>query len=169
MKRKILTAFFAVVIFALGAGSASAQEANFSGEWALDKSKSEGLPPNFNEMMTITQTGDRVEVVVKITTPQGEEQKIRDFFILSGKEVDFKPALRGGGTAKSGKRTSKRTADGNGFEVAEEATFDGPEGEMTVKATRLFTLSADGKTLTSEMSFEGPNGKSKTKRIFVKK
>lgn len=168
MKRKILTGFFAVVIFALGAGSAFAQ-ANFSGEWALDKSKSEGLPPNYNPTMTITQTGDRVEVVIKATTPQGEEQTIRELYILSGKEVDFKPALRGGGTAKSGKRISTRTADGNGFEVTEEATIDGPEGEATIKATRLMTLSADGKTLTSEISFDTPNGKSKTKRVFVKR
>lgn len=147
----------------LGAG----EKVDLSGAWALDKARSEGLPPGMDQTLTIKQTGDRVDVEAKISGPRGE-QTVTDSYVVDGKEKEFAPTLVGGGKGK-GKRTSTWTADGDGFDAAEEATINGPEGEETVRAKRRWRLSADGKTLTIEMSFEGPGGAVNSKRVFTKK
>ncbi len=148
-------------------GVAAAGKVDLSGTWALDKGRSEGLPPDMDQTLTVKQAGDRVDVEAKISGPQGE-QTVRDSYVLDGKAKDFTPALVGGGTGK-GKRTSAWTAEGDGFDAAEEATLEGPEGAETVRATRRWRVSPDGRTLTIEMSFEGPNGVVNSKRVFTKK
>ena len=165
MKAKVLLTvlMFTLSGFAIGA----AEKVDLSGVWALDKTRSEGLPPDMEQTLTIKQAGERVDVEAKISGRRGE-QTVNDSYVLDGKEKDFTPALVGGGTGK-GKRTSAWTAEGNGFDSNEEATIDGPEGAETVKAKRRWRLSADGKTLTIEMSFEGQNGVVNSKRVFTKK
>lgn len=165
MKIKVLV--LAIVLTFAFAGTAAAAKADFTGTWALDKTKSEGLPPDMDQTLTIKQTGDRVDVEAKISGGQGE-QTVSDSYVLDGQAKDFTPALVGGGKGK-GKRTSKWTAEGDGFDATEEATLEGPEGPETVKAARRWRLSPDGKTLTIEMSFEGPGGAFKSKRVFTKK
>lgn len=159
-----------LIIYALSVstfGQGAVAKADLSGTWALDKARSEGLPPGMDQTLTLKQTGDRLEVEAKISGPQGE-QTVSDGYIIDGQPKDFEPALVGGGKGK-GKRTSTWAADGGGFDASEEATLQGPEGEETVKATRRWRLSPDGKTLTIEMSFEGPGGSRKSKRVFTKK
>ncbi len=167
MKRKIVVCCVVVTVFVLSASSATAK-VDFSGTWILDKSKSEGLPPDLDQTMTVTQAGDQVDIETKLFGAQGE-QKVKDTYVLDGKESEFVPPVLGGNKAKTGKRTSTRTADANGFNVREEAVIDGPEGEATIKATRHWMLSTDGKTLTIVMSLDGPNGVVNTKRLFVRK
>ena len=60
-------------------------------------------------------------------------------------------------------------ADGNGIEVNETAVFFGPEGQVNVQTTRIWTLAADGKTLKIELSVESPNGKQHVNRTFIRK
>jgi hypothetical protein len=168
MKRKIAAgsvAIVALVALSLVVASAAAK-ADFSGKWALDKTKSEGLPPNIDQTMTVTQTGDKIELETKITTPQGE-RVIKDSYTVDGKEVEFTPQGPQGAMGK-GKRTAKWAADGAALEVSETATLDGPNGPDEVSATRKWTLAADGKTMTIELTFSGEQGMQKTKRVFVK-
>lgn len=145
----------------------STAKVSFAGTWALDKNNSEGLPPGMDQLMTVVQTGDKLSVETKLITEQGE-QVVPDSYILDGKEVEFTPRTPGGESGK-GKRIAKWTADGNGIEVSENATFDTPEGAVNVQATRKWMLSPDGKTLKIEMAVDGPNGKQVLKRTFVKK
>ncbi|HEU4797103.1 MAG TPA: amidohydrolase family protein [Pyrinomonadaceae bacterium] len=149
------------------AGTNQQGTGKFSGTWALDKANSEGLPPGMDQLMTVTQTGDKLSLETKLITEQGENV-VPDTYVLDGKEVDFTPRTPGGGSGK-GKRTAKLGADGNSIEVSETATFDTPEGAFNVKATRKWTLSPDGKTLKIEMTVDGPNGQQVIKRTFVKK
>jgi len=168
MKRKIAAgsvAVLALVALSLVVASAAAK-ADFSGKWVLDKAKSEGLPPNIEQTMTITQTGDKIELETKITSPQGE-RTIKDSYTVDGKEADFTPQGPQGAMGK-GKRTAKWSADGAALEVSETATIDGPNGPDEVSATRKWTLAADGKTMTIELTFNGEQGTQKTKRVFVK-
>jgi hypothetical protein len=165
MKATVLATALMFMLSALAVGAEAKVDLN--GTWVLDKSRSEGLPPDMSQTLTIKQTGDRVDVEAKISGGRGE-QTLTDSYVLDGKAKDFAPALVGGGTGK-GKRTSTLTADQTGFDATEEATFEGPEGEQTVKATRRWRISPDGNTLTIEMSFEGPNGTVKSKRVFTKK
>jgi hypothetical protein len=165
MKTKVLAI---VLTFAfLGPSAFTAAKADFSGTWALDKARSEGLPPDMDQTLTIKQTDDHVDVEAKLSGGPGE-QTVNDSYFLDGKARDFKPALVGGGTGK-GRRTSAWTAVGDGFDATEEATVEGPEGAETIKAARRWRLSPDGRTLTIEMSFEGPNGAVKSKRVFTRK
>ena len=142
-------------------------KADFSGTWILDKSNSEGLPPGMDQTMTVVQSGDKVSIETKLITQAGE-QVVADSYMLDGKEAEFTPKAPGGQAGK-GKRTAKWSADGNGIEVSENSTFDGPEGAVNVQMTRTWTLSADGKTLKIDIAAEGPNGKQLVKRTFVRK
>ena len=166
MKHIIATAVAAVFVIALCMAAASAK-ADFSGTWILDKSNSEGLPPNMDQTMTVVQTGDKLSLETKLNSPEGE-RVVSDSYMLDGKEVQFTPQTLGGESGK-GKRTAKWAADGNGIEVNENSTFDGPEGTVNIRMTRIWTLSADGKTLKIDMTAEGPNGKQQIKRTFTRK
>jgi hypothetical protein len=173
MKRKLLIGIVAVMVFAFGVGNVAAQS-DFSGVWALDAGKSEGMPPGIMQTMTVTQKGDRVEIETKTKVGESQERVGKDAFVVDGKEADFTAPLPPGAAAKKAKRTSKWTDDGNGFDVTEESVLNAPDGgEATVRAKRRWILSADGKTLTIEMVVENPNGASKprsrSRRVFVKK
>ena len=168
MKRKIAAssvAVMALVALSLVVASAAAK-ADFSGKWAMDKTKSEGVPPNVEQVMTVTQTGDKIDLETKITAPQGE-RTVKDSYTVDCKETDFTPQGPQGPMGK-GKRTAKWSADGAALEVSETATLDGPNGPDEVSATRKWTLAADGKTLTIEITFNGEQGTQKTRRVFVK-
>jgi hypothetical protein len=168
MKRKLLIGIFAVMVFALSAGNVVAQS-DFSGVWTLDAGKSANVPPGLIQSMTVTQNGDRVETETKSKAGEGQERVGKDAYVLDGKETDFTMA-RG---AKKAKRVSKRTDNGNSFDVTEEIVVSQPDGgEATVRANHRWILSADGKTLTVEMVVENPNDASKprsrSRRVFVK-
>jgi hypothetical protein len=169
MKRKIASgsvASMALVALSLVVAVAAAAKPDFSGKWVMDKTKSEGVPPNMEQSMTITQTGDKIELETKINGPQGE-RVIKDSYSVDGQEADFTPQGPQGAMGK-GKRTAKWAADGTALEVTETVTLDGPGGPDDVTATRKWTLAADGKTMTIEITFSGEQGTQKTKRIFVK-
>ena len=166
MKHIIAKAGAAALVIAVCMAVASAK-ADFSGTWILDKSKSEGLPPGLDQTMTVVQTGDKLSLETKLITQEGE-QVVADSYMLDGKEAEFTPKTPGGQSGK-GKRTAKWAADGNGIEVNENSTFDGPEGAVNIQMTRIWTLSADGKTLKIDLTAEGPNGKQQVKRTFTRK
>jgi hypothetical protein len=166
MKHIIATAGAAALVIALCMAVASAK-ADFSGTWILDKSKSEGLPPGMDQTMTVVHNGDKLSLETKLVTEQ-EEQVVADSYTLDGKEAEFSPKTPNGQAGK-GKRTAKWAADGNGIEVNENSTFDGPEGSVNIQMTRIWTLSADGKTLKIDIAAEGPNGKQQVKRTFTRK
>jgi hypothetical protein len=167
MKRKIAAGSVAATLIALSlVVAAAAAKADFTGKWVMDKAKSEGVPPNMEQTMTVTQTGDKIELETKIVAPNGE-RTIKDSYTVDGKEADFTPQGPQGVMGK-GKRTSRWSADGATLEVSETATLDGPNGPDEVSATRKWSLAADGKTLTIELSFSGEQGVQKTRRVFVK-
>lgn len=166
MKRKITWGGAFALVLTMSLLSAAAK-ANFTGTWTLDKSRSEGLPPGMDQVMTVVQTDDKLNLETKVTTAEGE-QAIADSYALTGQETEFTPRGGGGMTGK-GKRTAKWSADGNGIDVSEEAVFETPEGPVTVQVTRKWTMAADGKTLTIELTFKDPNDTKTSKRIFVKK
>lgn len=167
MKRNLAISSVVALVFALSVSLAAAAKANFSGTWVMDSSKSEGVPKTVQQEMTVAQTDDTIKLETKVKTEEGDFA-IADSYIVNGKEVDFVPQTPQGPNGK-GKRTAKWTADGNGIEVTEQATFDTPDGELVQQMTRKWTLSADGKSLVIELSAKGPEGTTTTKRVFTKK
>ncbi|HEX5734426.1 MAG TPA: hypothetical protein VF131_16440 [Blastocatellia bacterium] len=166
MKRRIVIASIIALVFALSVSVALAK-ANFSGTWVMDASKSEGIPNSVQQEMSVVQTDDTIKLETKVKTDEGDFA-IADSYVVNGKEVDFVPQTPEGPNGK-GKRTAKWTADGNGIEVTEQATFETPGGPVSQQMTRKWTLSADGKSLIIELSAKGPEGTTNTKRFFTKK
>jgi hypothetical protein len=166
MKFKESIACSSVLILAAVVSLASAK-ANFSGTWVMDKSKSQGLPPEMEQTMTVTQDGDKLSLETNLVNGD-QKQTIKDNYTLSGTAEDFVPRVGDSVTGK-GKRTAKWNAEGNGFEVSEESKFETPDGDVNTTMKRKWLLSADGKTLTIELNFNGPNGEVNSKRTFVKK
>ncbi len=169
--RKLAIFIFTFAFGALSLGYGQSAKVDFTGEWQLDKARSEGLPPGVDQAMTVKQDADRLEVKVRVSGgPQGD-QTMEDRYVLSGEAADFKPPLIGGGaTVQSAKRTAKWAADARGFDSTEQAEVEGPDGKATIKATRTWRLSDDAKTLTIDMAITNPEGAvNKSKRIFTKK
>jgi hypothetical protein len=167
---KLAILIFTFAFGALSVGYGQSAKVDFSGEWQLDKEKSEGLPPGSDQAMTVKQQGDRLDVQIRVSGGPGGDRTLEDKYVVNGEAADFTPPLMGGTTAKSAKRTAKWGGEGKGFDTTEQAEIDGPRGTQTVKATRTWRLSDDGKTLTIEMAVEQPDGGvNKSKRVFVKK
>jgi len=162
---------FTSLLFALSilpALAADPARPDFSGRWELDAAKSEGLPPETKQWMTVKQTGDRLEVEMKITGPQ-QDRTVNDTYTLDGKPAEFTPAMLGAGKAKKGTRTASWSADGSGMDLIEEAEVETPEGGAdTIKGKRTWRLSEGGKVLTIEIDLAGGQGPIKGKRIFRK-
>ncbi len=165
--KKTIYSIAILALMALNLNAATLQtKADFSGTWALDKAKTEGLPPSMEQTMTVTQKDDKISVETKITTDKGE-QTVSDSYSIDGKETEYTPKVPSNVTNAKGKRTVKRTTDG--FEVLETITGDTPTGAVTVQTTRKWSLSADGKTLKIDLTQKLPEGTRETKRTFNKK
>lgn len=164
MKNKLTAIFASAILLSIFTVQAFASNPDFSGTWTLDKSKSAGLPAGMDQIMTIKQTGDKISLETKLITDDGE-QIVPDLYVLDDKEAEFTPKTQNGASAK-GKRRAKWTSDG--IEVIESATFDTPDGAVTTKVTRKWTISADAKTLQIELNIESPKGAQNIKRIFNK-
>lgn len=164
LKTLVTASMLLLMIFAM---ANAASKANFSGTWVMDKSKSEGLPPEMEQTMVVTQEGEKLSLETTLITGD-QRQTVKDSYTLNGVAESFTPRLGGGATGK-GNRTAKWSADGNGIEVNEDAKIETPDGEVSTIMKRKWALSADGKTLTIELQFNGPNGEVISKRTFVKK
>jgi hypothetical protein len=166
MKQRIALLSVAALVLT-GTMALAAAKANFSGTWVMDKNRSEGIPPNVEQTMTLTQVGDNLTQQNKIVTAEGDIN-ISDTFSINGKEVEF--TQKRNDEEVKGKRTSKWLADGNGFESNEEFTVVGGDNlPITQQITRKWVMSADGKTFTVDLSGKTPSGDLHTKRTFVKK
>ena len=151
----------------LTAPAADPARPDFSGRWELDAAKSEGVPPETKQTMTVKQTGDRLEVETKITGPSGD-RTVNDTFTLDGKPAAFTPSMLAGGTAKNGTRTASWSADGKGMDVIEQADVETSQGADTIKGKRNWRLSEDKKVLTIEIDLAGDRGPIKGKRVYQK-
>ncbi len=179
MKRTLI-AFNIAALFLIFSAAAIAVSPDFSGTWTLDKAKSKNLSPDMNQVMTVTQSGDKITLKTKLTTDQGEADT-SDSFDLSGKEFEFTTVLTESATTSSAgseetlnkrstgksKRTVKRTTDG--IEVKESLIYPSRNGEVTVQITRKWMLSSDGKTLRIDITAQSPSGTHRTEQVFNKK
>jgi hypothetical protein len=148
----------------LAAGTATAQDhPDFSGTWKLNQIKSDAAPGRGGQMggpreitLTITQTAD----LLTIEQAMGQNSRKVEYK-LDGSE-STNPGMRGG--------ESKSTAkwDGKSLVIETTATFDGPNGSMTVKTKEVRTLSDDGKTMTVTTTRDTQQGTRTSKTVFDK-
>lgn len=155
--------FGAFVLNVAGSVGGALAKANFAGTWVLDVGKSEGIWQGTEQTLTVGQDGDRIEIELKVKTPQGE-RIAKDNYTVDGGEVEFAPP----GAVGKGKRTVKWAADGSAIEISELYDATTPEGTDTMKGWRRWSLSPDGKLLIIEQRVQTPIGLSLTKRVFIK-
>ena len=169
MRSKLAAAGALLAALALGTAAAAAAKANFAGTWVLDLSRSEGLPPGFEQTVTITHAEDKLDLVLKQKTQQGE-RTVNESFTIDGKEAAFTPPAPPPNQPppRNGKRVTKWLADGAGIEIVDTWDVDTADGPDTFQMKRKWTLAPDGKTFTVEQSFKGTFGLSQSKRVYVK-
>lgn len=184
--RKLLYAFglTSALMFALAAHAAAP---NFAGTWTLDKSKSQGLNPRWQnaESVTwnVTQTDKEITIDEKLTGggpggppsgapaggPGGGGRGMGGgmmgprTFNLDGSETT--------GDMGRGKFARKATlsSDGKTLELVSKVTFQTQDGnEITTTSNDKLTLSADGKTLTVVRHSESPRGPQDSTLVFNK-
>jgi hypothetical protein len=188
--RKLLFAFglTSALVFALAAHAAAP---NFAGTWTLDKSKSQGLNPRWQnaESVTwnVTQTDKEITIEEKITGggPGGPGGPPAGGAPQGGGPGQGRGGMMGGGSPRTynldgsettgemgrGKFARKATlsSDGKTLELTSKVTFQGQDGnEITTTSTDKLSLSADGKTLTVVRHAETPRGAQDSTLVFNK-
>ena len=191
--RKLLFALglTSALVFALAAHAAAP---NFAGTWTLDKSKSQGLNPRWQNAESVawnvTQTEKEITIDEKVTGGGGP----------GGPPPGGAPAAggpppgggQGGGRGMGGGMGGPRTfnldgsettgetgrgkfarkatvsSDGKTLELVSKVTFQTPDGEITNTTTDKLTLSADGKSLTVVRHSESPRGAQDSTLVFNK-
>ena len=102
------------------------------------------MPGNMNQTMTVTQSGDEIQVETKLIQP-GNERTQKDTYVLDGKERDFAPPVPPNAPANSpppkGKRTAYWMPGNKGILVDDVVTTETPNGPAVTKTTRKWTLS----------------------------
>jgi len=148
----------------------AAQKPNFAGSWAMDRARSFGMPGNMQQTMTVTQSGDQIDLETKLIQPDNE-RTVKDSYILDGKEREFTPPVPPNAPPNAappkGKRTGSWLPNGKGIVINEVTTSETDKGPVTNQLTRKWTLSSDGE-LIIDMYIDNPNISYETKRIFKK-
>ena len=164
MTRKLL--LMAAAIMGLSVLALAATKPNFSGTWNMDRPRSFGLPGNMTQVLTITQTDEKIELETKLIQP-GNERTVKDTYNLDGKEYEFTPQAPPNQTPPKGKRTVTWLPGDKGIMVTEVTTAETPKGPVTTNVVRKWTISGQGE-LVIDMYIDGPNGSFEAKRIFTK-
>ena len=167
MKR--LSIFGILGLMLVCTATVSGQQLDFSGSWTMDRARSFGLPPDMNQTMSVTQSGDQITVETKLIRP-GNERTQKDTYVLDGKERDFTPPAPPNAPANApppkGKRTAYWIPGNKGILVDDVTTTETPNGPTVTKVTRKFTLS-NGE-LVIDMFVDNPNISYEAKRVFKK-
>ena len=165
MKLKLVISSVVAGLCVMQISSAFAKP-DFSGTWVMDVNRSFSNPAGLEQTLIVVHTGDQIKVDAKIKTQQGE-QTINEMYTLDGKETEFTPP--GTQPNAKGKRKAMWLPDAKGAVIDDVVTADSPNGPVTRKTMRKWTLSPDGKTLTVDYYFDDQRGSFEAKRVFVKK
>jgi hypothetical protein len=164
------TAVLSLAALALLAGHATAQgKPNFAGSWTLNTEKSDpmgggpggggggagrgmgmGTAP-----LAITQTDDKLVIEIKAETPRTLT------YALDGKE-SVNPGMRGAETK------SKARWEGESLIIESTTAMSTPNGDVTITAKEVRTVSADGKMMTVVTTTQTPMGERTMKRVYDK-
>jgi len=193
--RKLIYAFglTSALVFALAAHAAAP---NFAGTWTLDKSKSQGLNPRWENAesvkLNVTQDDKQITLEEKVTGgggPGGPGGAPPSGAPAGGAPQGGGPG--GGGPGRgmmSGPRTynldgsetsgemgpakfvrkAALSSDGKTLELTSKTTFTRDGQETTLNSSDKLTLSGDGKTLTIVRHAETPRGVQDSTLVFTK-
>ena len=139
---------------------------NFSGNWALNESKSNFGDSPFRQaasILTVKQEGNNLSTERTVNTPDGQEMKMTGKYTMDGKECE-NPGFMDSKT----KSTVKWSADNKSITIASSTLFNMNGDNMEMKSTEIWTLDGD-KTLKIEATNSTPDGDMKTSIVYDKK
>lgn len=137
---------------------------NFSGNWVLDKDRSNGKQPGFDQTISVKHTGDQLTLETKQKTARGDVA-FNESYAFDGKEMDVEP--QGMPPGAKAKRSSSWLPNGRGILIRD--TMTSADGKPMRTTTRKWQLSADGNTLTIDYYIDDPQrGEFEMKRVFNK-
>jgi hypothetical protein len=168
MKRSQVLVSLCCVLM-VGFWSVGAAGTDFSGSWALDKAKSEGLQGRMAHVdQTWAVTQDAKTFTVEATFSGGEQQipAQKRTYNLDGSEttVDVAGQMPGKATMKA-----KWQGDGKILELSRVQTGNFQGNEVKITSTEHWELADGGKTLKVHRVSESPRGTQDTKLVFTKK
>jgi len=155
-----------IIVICCSLIAVAAPKPDFSGTWVMDKDRSFSNPPGLEQTLIVVQKDDQIKVEGKLKTQQGE-QPINELYTLDGKEAEFTPP--GAQPGAKGKRKAAWLSDGRHIVIEDVVTSESPNGPVTRKTTRKWTLSPDGSTLTIDYYIDDQRGSFESKRVFAKK
>ena len=169
MKRILFVSFLGVFVLGLGAAMAAAE--NFSGTWALDASKSQGLPQQAPTDMTWTVAQTDKEISIERPGMGGRgggggaaPAPQKSVYKLDGSETTEEVQGR-----MPGKMTRKAKWNGKVLELSQvrNANFQG--NDITITTVEHWELVDGGKSLKVHSKTESPQGPREVTYVFTKK
>jgi hypothetical protein len=165
---KLARPFILVGLFILFFLQVSAQNGtvNFSGNWALNESKSKFGDAQFRmaaSILTVKQEGNNLLIDRTLNSPDGQEIKMTGKYTMDGKECE-----NAGFMDSKTKSTVKWSAGNKSITIASSTVFNMNGDNMVMKATETWTLDGD-KILKIETSNTMPDGEMKTSLVYDKK
>jgi hypothetical protein len=189
--RKLFTAgAMSLVLLANVLSVSAAAPANFAGTWALDKSKSKDLPPQWTnvESLTLTVTQDAAQITIDskmamASAPadgggaggpgggnRGGGRMGGGFAPSASYKLDGTETTADNPGGRGGTTTSKAEwKDGGKTLVLKRVSkFSFQGNDVTATTTEEWSLSGDGKTLTVKRTSESPRGTQSSTLVFNK-
>jgi hypothetical protein len=167
--RKVFWILSLSVLFIAAAANAAAPAANYAGIWVLDKTKTQGLPRQWESAQSVTteikQDAKQITLETKVEGSQFPSQPLT--YNLDGSESTVEVQGR-----MPGKANLKATwsSDGNTLELNAKRSGTGQNGEaFTFTTTDKLTLSEGGKVLTDVRHSESPRGAQDSTLVYLKK
>lgn len=169
MKSRLVSVATMFLLYVVGALGQDAKP-NFTGEWTLDREKSEMGEPRPGGgggggrgrgmgmgAFSITHDGDTLVVKRKVEF-QGEERTFESRHTTDGKE-NVNEGFRGSSV--------KSKTHWEAAKLVTESVMETPNGTRETKEVR--SLSPDGKTMTVEITSKGGFGEGTRKMVYNKK
>jgi hypothetical protein len=142
---------------------------DFSGTWALDKAKSEGLQgrmADLDQTWVVTQDAKTFTVEASITGGDQPRPPQTRTYNLDGSEttMDVTGRMPGKATMKA-----KWQGDGKILELSQVTKANVQGNDVTITSTEHWELADGGKTLKVHRIQESPRGTQESKLTFTKK
>ena len=161
---KLVTVSALGIISIIACAAVLVTNADFSGEWKLNESKSNlGQFGRAARKLKIEGSVESMAIQRALTNQAGEEVTSNEKLTFDDKESESTVF----GSAKK-KSKAKWSDDGKKLTVKSTIAFERNGETMEIKSTEVWSLSEDGKTLTIETESTSSFGTNNTKLVYDK-